>query len=232
MGTVAIQKYTTKNPITLIGEEAGICWGADISDQEKNHKRGVDCIQSNHGRAMEFPQIYMVLDGWSAKVIREFYTHIAGGPSRLQASTRYIDYSKCFDVVTPKSIENNIEAKRIWSELIMQIPGTIEQLKQLGIPNEDATNVLPLASTTKVVVRTNLRHLIDMTRQRLCNRAYWEYRELMKEILWQLEQYGEEWEELSYDLKVFKPKCQELGYCPEKRGCGKVSKVRKDFGER
>ena len=61
MGTVTIQKHTTSNPITMIGEEAGICWGADTSDIEKNHKRGVDCIVSNHGRAMEFPSIYLVI---------------------------------------------------------------------------------------------------------------------------------------------------------------------------
>jgi thymidylate synthase (FAD) len=77
---------------------------------------------------------------------------------------------------------------------------------------------------TKVVVRTNLRNLIDMSRQRLCTRAYWEFRQLMKEIFWQLENYSDEWEDLIYDLKVFKPKCELLGYCPETRGCGKKGK--------
>ena len=55
MGTVTVQKYTTTSPISLIGEEAGICWGADITDEAKNHKRGIDCIKANHGRALEFP---------------------------------------------------------------------------------------------------------------------------------------------------------------------------------
>lgn len=224
MGTVTIQKRTTIDPITLVGEEAGICYGANIEDPEENHKRGIDCIKSNHGRAMEFPQIYMVLDGWSAKVIREFYTHIGGAPTRLQASTRYIDYSNGFKQVVPNSVENNPKAKELWNDFMSNVAPTIEKLKLCGVPNEDATNVLPLAYSTKVVVRTNLRNLIDMSRQRLCNRAYWEYRELMKEILWQLENYSDEWEELVYDLKVFKPKCEELGYCPEKRGCGKVKK--------
>ena len=223
MGTVTIQKHTTTNPITMIGEEAGICWGADITDEAKNYKRGVDCIKANHGRTLEFPQIYLVLSDFSAKVIREFYTHRVEA-TRLQASTRYIDYSKCFEVVTPKSVEGNAEAKKIWAELLAQVPNTIKRLKELGIPNEDATNVLPLASTTKVVVRMNLRSLIDMSRQRMCNRAYWEFRQLMKEILWQLENYSEEWEDIIYDLKVFKPKCEELGYCPETRGCGKFKK--------
>ena len=53
MGTVTIIKETTKNPITLMGERAGICWGSDLSDQEKNYKRGLDCIISGHGRVME-----------------------------------------------------------------------------------------------------------------------------------------------------------------------------------
>ena len=221
MGTVTIQKHTTTNPITLIGEEAGICWGADITDEEKNYKRGVDCIKSDHGRAMEFPQVYLVLEGWSAKVIREFYTHIGGAPTRLQASTRYIDYSNGFYSVTPPSVENNQEALEAWNEFMQTVAPKIEQLKKLGIPNEDATNVLPLSYMTKVVVRTNLRNLVDMCHQRLCTRAYWEFRQLMKEILWQLENYSDEWEDIIYDLKVFKPKCELLGYCPEKKGCGK-----------
>lgn len=221
MGTVTVQKHTMTNPISLIGEEAGICWGADTTDEAKNYKRGVDCIKSDHGRAMEFPQVFLVLDGWSAKVIREFYTHIGGAPTRLQASTRYIDYSKGFDSVTPPSISGNEEAEETWNEFMATVAPTVEKLKELGVPNEDATNVLPLAYMTKVVVRTNLRNLIDMSRQRLCTRAYWEFRQLMKEIFWQLENYSDEWEDLIYDLKVFKPKCELLGYCPETRGCGK-----------
>ena len=27
MGTVTIQRFTYKNPISMIGEEAGVCWG-------------------------------------------------------------------------------------------------------------------------------------------------------------------------------------------------------------
>ena len=224
MGTVTVQKHTMTNPISLIGEEAGICWGADTTDAAKNYKRGVDCIKSDHGRAMEFPQVFLVLDGWSAKVIREFYTHIGGAPTRLQASTRYIDYSKGFDSVIPPSISGNEEAEETWNEFMATVAPTVEKLKELGVPNEDATNVLPLAYMTKVVVRTNLRNLIDMSRQRLCTRAYWEFRQLMKEIFWQLENYSDEWEDLIYDLKVFKPKCELLGYCPETRGCGKKGK--------
>lgn len=50
MGRVMIQNYTCKNPITMIGFEAGICWGADTADEKKNYRRGLDCLESGHGR--------------------------------------------------------------------------------------------------------------------------------------------------------------------------------------
>ena len=69
MGTVTIIKETTKNPITLMGERAGICWGSDLSDAEKNYKRGLDCIISGHGRVMEYVNVELILDGYSARVV-------------------------------------------------------------------------------------------------------------------------------------------------------------------
>lgn len=56
MGTVTIQRFTYKNPISMIGEEAGICWGADTSNPEKNYKRGLDCLESEHGRTFGLPR--------------------------------------------------------------------------------------------------------------------------------------------------------------------------------
>ena len=90
MGKITILEETTKNPITLMGKRAGVCWGADITDDAKNYKRGLDCLVSGHGRVMEYVNVEMVLDGYSARVIREWYTHLGGAPTRLQASTRYI----------------------------------------------------------------------------------------------------------------------------------------------
>ena len=121
MSEVIILPETTRKPITLIGKRAGICWGADISNDEKNYKRGLDCIESNHGRTLEFVNIETVLDGWSARVIREWYTHIGGSPTRLQASTRYINYSKGFDYVIPSKIKNNAEALNKYTEVMDSI---------------------------------------------------------------------------------------------------------------
>ena len=67
MGKIIIQKETTKDPVSLIGREAGVCWGADITKEDRNYKRGLDCLVSGHGRVMEYVNVEMVLDGYSAR---------------------------------------------------------------------------------------------------------------------------------------------------------------------
>lgn len=221
MGKVIIQNETTKNPIELIGFEAGICYGSDVSDSEKNYKRGLMNLASGHGRTMEFPQVYLTLEGYSARVIRELYTHIGGAPTRLQASTRYIKYGE-FDFITPKSIKNNSEAKRVYDNVMEVISAGYKYLEELGVPKEDIANILPLGMTTTIVFRTNLRNLIDMSHQRLCARAYWEFRQLMKDIMDALSEYSPEWKYLIEEY--FKPKCELYGYCSEHNSCGRKPK--------
>ena len=221
MGKITILPETTKDPISLMGRRAGICWGADISDTEKNYKRGLDCIQSNHGRVMEYVNIEAVIDGYSARVIREWYTHIGGAPTRLQASTRYIDYSD-FDYIIPKSIKTQ-EQSATYCAIMNEIRDSSQQLEKLGVPREDIGLILPLGMTTKIVDKRNIRNVMDMSRQRMCTRAYWEYRELFDDYLNELVNYSEEWATII--PMIMMPKCEMLGYCPEKYGCGKYPKA-------
>lgn len=222
MGTIMILPETTKNPITLIGQRAGVCWGADTTDEEKNYKRGWDCITSGHGRALEFVNVEMVLDGYSARVFREWYTHIGGAPTRLQASTRYINYGE-FEYITPKSLEKDAIALAEYENTMDVLRHTLTILEEKGIPREDAALLLPLGMTTRVVDKRNLRNLIDMSRQRMCQRAYWEFREMFGDILIALCDYSSQW--MSLVTTQMHPKCDELGYCPEKKGCGRYGKI-------
>lgn len=224
MGTIAILPETTKNPITLMGARAGVCWGADVSNNEKNYKRGLDCVKSGHGRVMEYVNVEMIINGYSAKVLREYYTHIGGSPTRLQASTRYINYSKGdgFVYITPDSIVKN-EAKIAWDAWMHTIDDAIKTLiVEYNIPVEDATMLLPLAYSSKMVDRRNLRNFVDMSRQRMCSRAYWEYRELFKDICNALREYSDEWKWIVDNL--FHAKCDEVGYCTESKSCGRKPK--------
>lgn len=218
MGKITILPHTTKNPITMIGEMAGCCWGADTSDPQKNYKRGIKCLESDHGRTFEFPDVYMTIDGYSARVIREWYTHIGGAPTRLQASTRYINYQKGFDYVTPPSIEKNADALAVYDDLMLYITNALQELESLGVPREDSAMGLPLGMTTKVVCKHNARNLIDMSHQRMCKRAYHEYRKLFAELSDALRAYSEEWAYLVNHY--FMPKCKLYGFCKEEDTCG------------
>ena len=220
MGKVILLSETTTNPITTIGKMAGICYGADVTNPEKNYARGLDCLENNHGRTLEYPQLYFKLEGFSARVIREFYTHIGGMPTRLQESTRYINYQEGFNFIVPHTIEDNPKAKDIYFYEMDNILYSIRELEKLGIPKEDSANLLPLGMVSNIVVRTNLRNIIDMSRQRKCKRAYWEFRELFEELEKAMFNYSIEYE---YIVKNhLKPKCAVLGYCPEKKPCNKI----------
>lgn len=218
MGKVIIQKYTTKHPITMIGEEAGTCWGADTSDSGKNYKRGLECLSNEHGRTAEYPDVYMILDGYSARVIREWYTHIGGSPTRLQASTRYIDYEHGFNFVVPPTIQNNPQALNIYTRIMADIADGLKELDELGTPREDSALGLPLGMTTRIVCKHNARNLMDMSHQRMCNRAYHEYRKLFNDLCDALRYYSEEWQYIVDHY--FMPKCKYMGFCKEKYTCG------------
>lgn len=220
MGKITVLPETTIDPISKMGRRAGLCWGADITDPKGNYNRGLDCVSSNHGRVMEYVDIETIIDGYSARVIREWYTHLGGSPSRLQASTRYIDYSE-FDYIIPKSIKTQ-EQSETYCSIMNEISDSSQKLKKLGIPREDIGLILPLGMTTKIVDKRNVRNVMDMSRQRMCNRAYWEYRQLFSDYINELSNYSEEWNILI--PMIMKPKCEYLGYCPEKRSCGKWEK--------
>ena len=218
MGQVIIHPETLTNPITTIGKMVGICYGSDVSSDVKNYKRGLNCMKAGHGRVMEFATCFMSLQGYSARVIREFYTHIGGAPTRVQESTRYIDYSD-FDYYVPDSISAFNDRTEIYINTMIAIRDGFKRLMAAGVSKEDAANLLPLGMLSGASVHINARTLENMANQRLCARAYKEYQQLMKDIIKALSEYSEEWKTIC-DM-FFVCKCDKTGYCVEEFGCGK-----------
>ena len=229
MGKITILPQTTKDPLQLIGTTSAVCYNADVSNKEKNIKRALDCIHSGHGRVLEWPNVEVIVEGFSAKMMREAMRHIVG-TSVLQASTRYIDYEKGFDVITPPAIANNNEAMEVWCKAMSDIKMAMSALKALGIPKEDYTNLLPLAYQSKMIWKVNLRTLINFMNMRLCSRAYWEIREFANMLKKALMEYSPEWEIICKEL--FVPKCDAVGYCTEAKCCGRHKTKSEVFGEK
>lgn len=205
----------TKYPLTEIGKNAGICWKSDISDGMKNYKRALSCIESGHGRVMEYPDVTLLITGYSARCIRELYTHIIG-TTRLQSSTRYIDMSN-FKFYDPSLTE---EQSKIYNDTMEIIKSNYEKLIAQGMSKEDAANILPLGMHTEIVLKINLRALEHFMNMRLCSRAYKEIRKLCVEMKKCISGISEEWKVLCDT--IFVPNCVKYGYCPEDKCCGKA----------
>lgn len=215
---IKIIEYNEK-PITLIGRCVGQCYGSDTSDPIKNYKRGKQCIMDGHGRVEEYPDVIMEIDGYSIKVIREFYTHIVG-TTRTQESTRYVDM-KTREYFVPPKVLANANAEYVYRTRMKMIWQGYEDLLALGIPKEDASMLLPLGMHTKLVVKINVRALLNMAQVRMCTRAYHEYRQLMNDIKETLSGLSDEWKEIA---DMMKPKCEVVGYCEEHHSCGRKPK--------
>lgn len=220
---IEILPWTVKDPLNQIGYCSGVCWNSPVEDTEKNIKRAKNCITSGHGRTEEYPDVYCVIDGYSARCIRELYTHIIG-TTRLQSSTRYVD-ARNMDIKKEFYYPNNLNTDQLkkLEDGYKNIMVAYKDMEDLGVVKEDAANVLPLGMHSKIVFKINLRALEHFFHKRACTRAYREIRELCKEFKLKLSEISDEWEWICENMLV--PECEHLGYCPEAKGCGrKVSK--------
>ena len=222
---IEIFDSTDKFPLQKIGKFAGVCWNSPIGDSEKNIKRAKECIVSGHGRVLEYVDVELCISGYSARAIREYYTHIGGSPTRLQESTRYVNCSE-FGYFLPPTAQSH-EAKQIYDETMDFIKHQYTRLLDSGVSREDAANVLPLGMMTKIVDKRNLRNMINLMNQRLCTRAYCEVRALAGDIKSALSGYSEEWKWICD--KLFVPKCDVTGFCTEKKCCGRRPQRMNEF---
>ncbi len=109
-------------------------------------------------------------------------------------------------------------ASDIYAGLMADIAYGLKDLEEAGVPREDSALGLPLGMTTKIVCKHNLRNLIDMSHQRLCSRAYHEFRGLFGDVRDALHAYSPEW---AYVVdNYFMPKCKYVGFCKERKTCG------------
>lgn len=206
----------TKTPLTDIGVAAGICWNAPIKDNNKNVNRALDCIRSGHGRVMEYPDITVSIKGYSARCIRELYTHIIG-TTRLQESTRYVDCN-AFEYFDPT--KGNDKQTLVYNQTMKTISDAYKELLEAGMSKEDAANILPLGMSSGIVLKINARALEHLANMRLCTRAYKEIRQLVIELKRELSKYSIQWRMFAEEFMV--PKCKKELFCNESKCCGKA----------
>lgn len=168
--------YSTPSPIETISEIASICYDSDPKDPLKLVTHLYKC-----GHLSVFEHIYFTfkIEGISRACSHQLVRH--RHCSFTQRSQRYCSEDG-FSAVLPRSIE---ELGGIWDYglVLNHIAEFYELSQKVGVPNEDARYVLPNACETALFLSCNLRELIHMSNERLCLRAQWEIRELMKQMV-------------------------------------------------
>ena len=133
-----------------------------------------------------------------------------------QKSQRYVKEKGQFDYIIPPTIEKNPELKEKFENFMGEISKVYCELTEAGIPAEDARFVLPNAAASSLVTSLNLREMIHLANLRLCTRAQYEIRIMVKMMCDELVKQ-EPW------LKPYLvPKCERLGFCDEDKSCGRM----------
>lgn len=161
----------TPNPVETIAKIASICYDSD----PKNPMTLVKHLYAG-GHHSVFEHIYFTfkIEGISRACSHQLVRH--RHCSFTQRSQRYCSEDG-FRYVTPPTIGIGD-----FTDDMVFIESTYNYYQDTGVPNEDARYILPNACATSLYLSCNLRELIHMANERLCTRAQWEIRTLVREM--------------------------------------------------
>lgn len=244
----------TPAPEEIIAAAAKTCYSSRPIDKVMSNMNGesassfIEMLSSiGHESPIEHASFTFAVEGVSRSLLAQITRHrIASFSVRSQ---RYVSEKK-FDYVTPPQIAENSEALAVYEEIIEaeriaynKITDILlsEKIKTLSDEEredksriaalkrsvgEDARYVLPNACCTQFIVTMNARELKNFFRQRCCNRAQWEIRELATQMLMQVR-------EAAPTLFANAGPACVCGPCPEgKMSCGMISAMREKFAVR
>lgn len=163
----------TPNPIERIAKIASICY-----DSHPDNPLGLVKHLYRNGHHSVFEHIYFTfkIEGISRVCSHQLVRH--RHCSFTQRSQRYCDETDA-EYITPDSIKDNT----VWGSDMANSFNGYEYQKEVGTPAEDARYVLPNACATSLYLSCNLRELIHICNERLCSRAQWEIRDLVKQMV-------------------------------------------------
>lgn len=187
------------------------------TDKEKMLKLIERVIKSGHYSTIEHIQVSYAINNVSRACTHQLVRH--RHMSFSQKSQRYVKESGQFDYIVPITIERNAELKEKYDGIMSELSRLYEEFTEAGIPAEDARYILPNGASSSMVASLNLRELIHIANLRLCSRAQYEIRMLVKGMCEALVA-EEEW------LKPYLvPKCELRGYCDEDKSCGRKPRL-------
>lgn len=165
----------TENPINTISTIASICYDSNPADPMKLVKH---LYKSGHHSVFEHIYFTFKIEDISRACSHQLVRHRMC--SFTQRSQRYCNEGN-FDYVTPQSIKDKSFTGSY--DYHMYMLADYYHMIQRDVPKEDVRYILPNACNTDLYLSCNLRELIHICNERLCSKAQWEIRELVKKMI-------------------------------------------------
>lgn len=166
----------TEKPIETIAKIASICYDSDPKDPMKLVKH---LYKNGHHSVFEHIYFTFKIEGISRACSHQLVRHRQA--SFTQRSQRYCDETESDLVVPPSLIKNGLQTYLYGPA--REASDVYKWLVENNIPKEDARYVLPNACETELYMSCNLRELMHIANERLCSRAQWEIRELVRQMV-------------------------------------------------
>ncbi len=205
------QGVCKEEPIDIVERCASVCYN---STPTSTHKIAKSCAKSGHMSVYEHVSFTFMIENVSRALLAQLTRHRHAAYS--VQSQRYCDMSNC-EFVIPESID----FFAAWDTL-RYIKDAYKAMINAGVPKEDARAILPNATPTTLAFTVNARALVEMSGQRLCNRAQKEIRELFQNIKKEVENVCPE------IAALMLPKCEQhdIPFCEESNCCGLHKKLK------
>lgn len=187
-------KNAPKNPMSLISEAAGTCYGKP----DVKPSRVSTCVKNGHTSVIEHVSVTLEIGGISRSCLAQLTRHRMASFSVM--SQRYCEVGGDDWYVIPPSVVEAGEEVGFCAEMEKAAKAYRRMLAK-GVRKEDARFLLPEATKTNLVMTMNMRSLQNFLSLRLDKSAQWEIRELAEKIEQTLMEMGCEWSELMALLK-------------------------------
>lgn len=173
---------------------------------------------SGHTSTLEHAVFTFSVEGISRACSHQLVRHRMASYS--QQSQRYVAEKGEPEYVIPPEILSSPPALELFNCAMSSAYTAYNDLIAAGIKPEDARYVLPNATATKIVITMNSRSLLNFFRERLCERAQWEIRELAERMLALVEEVA------PVIFSDVGPDCLTIGCRQGKLSCGHPRKKR------
>ena len=208
----------TPDPDNVCGLAARNCISydmPDLDDAEQNKRSLKHALSSGHESVAENAIFTFSVEGISRVTEIQLVRHRIGASYAIQ-SGRYCSRDPT-NYVMPESISEDVDD--LLAQSIIDYNRALRLLDdcmvERGVSAEDRRYFYPQGLMTNIVVTVNARELLHMASERMCTRAQWEIREMVTEMVKLARVFAPTLFENAG------PKCQRLGYCPERKGCGR-----------